>query len=66
MLSYNKRELKYERFRSAQEALLQLEEKANERRQKERKEINELETMQQELQNLLASEITMVSDMFFL
>ncbi|KAK4164124.1 hypothetical protein QBC43DRAFT_238193 [Cladorrhinum sp. PSN259] len=52
-------ELRYERLRLAQKALVKVEEKANQRRAKERKEIEELEMMQQEVQNLLASEATM-------
>ena len=57
-------ELKYERMRLAQKALLQIEEEANRRREKEQREKNELEIMQQELQNLLASEATMVTSPF--
>ncbi|KAI9778571.1 MAG: hypothetical protein M1816_004015 [Peltula sp. TS41687] len=52
-------ELRYERLRSAQKALLEAEEKANQRREKERKEIEELEIMQQEFHKLLDSEATL-------
>ncbi len=53
-------ELRYERLRLAQRALLEVEEKACQRREKERKEIEELEVMQQQFRNLVADEATMV------
>ncbi|CAH0025620.1 unnamed protein product [Clonostachys rhizophaga] len=52
-------QLRYERLRLAQRALLEVEEKANQRRERERQEIQDLEIMQQEFQKLLASEATM-------
>ena len=57
-------QLRYERLRLAQKALLEVEEKANQRRERERQEMEELEVMQQEFQKLLASEATMVEFSF--